>query len=80
MPTPSLRNRLKQAHAQHGLTQADLATRIGVSRKTVNTIENGVFVPSTTLALMLAQAFGVSVEDLFWLDPSPAAALAEPEA
>jgi putative transcriptional regulator len=62
------------------LTQADLATRIGVSRKTVNTIENGVFVPSTTLALMLAQAFGVSVEDLFWLDPSPAAALAEPEA
>ena len=46
-----LGNRLKEARARHGLTQADLATRVGVSRKTINTVENGVFTPSTTLAL-----------------------------
>ncbi|MFZ0012931.1 MAG: helix-turn-helix domain-containing protein [Acidimicrobiia bacterium] len=40
---------------------------VGVSRKTVNTVENGVFVPSTTLALQLADFFGCKVEDLFAL-------------
>ena len=50
------------------LTQAELADKVGVSRKTVNTVENGVFVPSTTLALSLARALGVTVEDLFWLN------------
>ena len=64
----SLKNRLKDERARLGLTQADLAARIGVSRKTINTVENGVFVPSTVLALRLAQALGVSVEQLFWLD------------
>ena len=64
-----LKNRLKDERARLGLTQADLAARIGVSRKTINTVENGVFVPSTILALRLAQALGVSVEQLFWLEP-----------
>jgi putative transcriptional regulator len=50
-----------------GLTQAELAERAGVSRKTVNTVENGVFVPSTILALSLARALGTTVEELFWL-------------
>ncbi len=49
------------------MTQADLALRIGVSRKTINTIENGVFVPSTILALLLAGAFDVPVERIFCL-------------
>ncbi|MCE8440000.1 helix-turn-helix domain-containing protein [Rhodovulum sulfidophilum] len=40
---------------------------VEVSRKTINTVENGVFVPSTTLALRLARCLGVSVEDLFTL-------------
>ena len=53
--------------AEHGLTQAELAARVSVSRKTVNTVENGVFVPSTTLALKLAAALGCKVEDLFRL-------------
>lgn len=50
-----------------GLTQAELAERAGVSRKTINTVENGVFVPSTTLALTLARALGTTVEALFFL-------------
>jgi putative transcriptional regulator len=62
-----LRNRLKEMRAEHGLTQAELAARVSVSRKTVNTVENGVFVPSTTLALKLAAALGCKVEDLFQL-------------
>lgn len=63
-----LHNRLKEARTAAGLTQAELALRIGASRKTVNTIENGVFVPSTVLALRLAGALGVPVEALFSLD------------
>lgn len=62
-----LLNRLKELRTDRGWTQEELAERIGVSRKTINTIENGVFVPSTILALRLAAAFRVSVEDLFQL-------------
>lgn len=51
-----------------GLTQADLAVAVGVSRKTINTIENRVFVPSTVLALKIAQELGVSVHDIFELE------------
>lgn len=60
--------RLKEVRTEAGLTQAELAERVGVSRKTVNTVENGVFVPSTLLALGLARALRVKVEDLFWLE------------
>ena len=63
-----LGTRLREARTEAGLTQAELAERIGVSRKTVNTVENGVFVPSTVLALKLAQALGTSVEALFFLE------------
>jgi putative transcriptional regulator len=63
----ALRNRLKEARSELGLTQAELAVRVSVSRKTINTVENGVFVPSTTLALRLAAALGRKVEDLFQL-------------
>jgi putative transcriptional regulator len=59
--------RLKEARTAAGLTQAELADRVGVSRKTINTVENGVFIPSTLLALKLAQTLGVKVEDLFYL-------------
>ncbi len=62
-----LGNNLKDARTGLNLTQADLAALIGVSRKTINTVENGVFVPSTTLALLLAQALKSRVEDLFYL-------------
>ena len=49
------------------MSKAELASAIGVSRKTVNTVENGVFVPSTVIALRLAAALGEPVEALFAL-------------
>jgi len=58
---------LKTLRTAQGLTQAELAARIGVSRKTINTIENGVFTPSVTLALRLATDLGTTVETLFSL-------------
>jgi putative transcriptional regulator len=60
-------NKLKEERARLNLTQADLATMVGVSRKTINTVENGVFIPSTVLALRLARALGTTVESLFQL-------------
>jgi putative transcriptional regulator len=63
-----LANRLKERRGALGLTQAELAERVGVTRKTVNTVENGVFTPSTTLAIKLSQALGLSVEQLFWIE------------
>jgi len=61
-------NTLKDERARLELTQADLAARVGVSRKTINTVENGVFVPSTILALKLARALDRKVEDIFRVD------------
>lgn len=63
-----LRNNLRDAREAVGWTQAELADAIGVSRKTVNTVENGVFIPSVVVALKLAQALGTTVEQLFVLD------------
>ena len=63
-----LLNKLKDRRTELGLTQAELAERCGVTRKTVNTVENGVFTPSATLAIKLAQALELSVEQLFWID------------
>lgn len=59
--------RLKETRTAADLTQAQLAELAGVSRKTINTVENGVFVPSTLLALRLAKALGTTVEALFHL-------------
>jgi putative transcriptional regulator len=60
-------NHLRKERGQRGLTQAELAALVGVSRKTINTVENGVFVPSTILALRLARLLAVPVERLFEL-------------
>lgn len=65
---PGLVVHLESRRRAAGLTQADLAEAAGVSRKTINTVENGVFVPSTLLALRLAQVLGCSVHDLFELE------------
>ena len=63
-----LANRLKERRGELGLTQAELSERVAVTRKTVNTVENGVFTPSATLALKLAAALGLTVEQLFWIE------------
>jgi putative transcriptional regulator len=64
----TLRNHIKVERARRNLTQEQLADLAGVTRKTINTIETGRFVPSTILALTLARVLGVRVEDLFELD------------
>jgi len=64
-----LANRLKDRRTELGLTQAELAERVGVTRKTVNTVENNVFTPSATLAIKLARALDLTVEQLFWIEP-----------
>ena len=63
-----LANRIKDRRTELGLTQAELAERVGVTRKTVNTVENNVFTPSATLAIKLARALGLAVEQLFWIE------------
>ena len=63
----NLINHLKTHRQAAGLTQAALADAVTVSRKTINTVENGVFIPSTVLALKLAAALETSVESLFEL-------------
>lgn len=63
-----MKNRLKIERAEQNLSQADLAERIGVSRQTINSIETGRYIPSTTLALKLARVFGKPVEQVFSLD------------
>ncbi len=68
MGEPQLINSLKVERARRDLTQEDLAALVGVSRKTINTIERGKFIPSTWLALKLARALGMKVEELFQLE------------
>ena len=63
-----LGNRLKERRSELGLTQGELAELCLVSRKTINTVENGVFVPSTLLALKIARVLNLSVEQLFWIE------------
>lgn len=67
MSAGRLKNTLKIQRARHNLTQAQLAERVGVTRKTINTVENGKYVPSAYLALKMARALEVSVEELFQL-------------
>lgn len=62
-----LTNSLRPIREARGWTQGQLAEMIGVSRKTINTVENGVFIPSTVIALKLAAALDARVEDLFRL-------------
>jgi putative transcriptional regulator len=62
-----LLNNLEAARKSAGLTQQQLSELAEVSRKSINAIENGVYVPSTVLALKIAETLGCSVEDLFRL-------------
>ncbi|HEY3388026.1 MAG TPA: helix-turn-helix transcriptional regulator [Prolixibacteraceae bacterium] len=62
-----LKNQIKVQRAIKNITQEELATQIGVTRKTINTIETAKFIPSTILAIRLARFFGIKVEELFEL-------------
>lgn len=63
-----LKNRIRVYRAEHRLSQAELASLIGVSRKTISTIEVGRFIPSTVIALKIARHFKVHVEDIFSIE------------
>ncbi len=60
-----LSNSIKVQRAKKNLTQEQLAHRVGVTRKTINTVENGIYIPSTYLALKMAKVLDVPVEELF---------------
>ena len=62
-----LLNNLEQLRRAAGLTQQELSVDAEVSRKSINAIENGIYVPSTVLALKIAKTLKCKVEDLFKL-------------
>ena len=61
-----LKNRLKEARADRGLSQAELAKLVGVSRNTISSIETGQFSPTAKLALVLCTALDKRFEDPFY--------------
>lgn len=61
-----LRNRLKEARAEHKLSQGQLAELVGVSRNTISSIETGQFNPTAKLALVLCIALDKKFEELFY--------------
>jgi len=62
-----LKNNLEEFSREAGLTQQDLSEKAEVSRKSINAIENGIYVPSTVLALKIAKTLKCKVENLFEL-------------
>tara|TARA_Y100001001_G_scaffold69862_1_gene67936 strand:- start:60 stop:308 length:249 start_codon:yes stop_codon:yes gene_type:complete len=62
-----LNNQLEERRRASGLTQAALADKVGVSRKSINSIENGIYIPTTVLALKIAKALNCTIHDLFQL-------------
>ena len=62
-----LLNNLEELRKSCGLTQQELSESAGVSRKSINAIENGIYVPSTVLALKIAKTLNCTVEEIFEL-------------
>ncbi|MGB7214875.1 MAG: helix-turn-helix transcriptional regulator [Gammaproteobacteria bacterium] len=63
-----MKNRIRALRAEKGWSQAELAERVGVSRNSINAIENGKFDPSLPLAFRIADVFGLKIEDIFLRD------------
>jgi len=66
MPEISTQNRLKLARVESGLTQAQLANRVDVTRQTIGLIEAGGYNPTLNLCLRLAEVTGKTLDELFW--------------
>jgi putative transcriptional regulator len=60
-----MKNRVSELRLAIGWSQGELATNLGVSRQTINSIENGRYLPSLPLALSLARTFDTTVENIF---------------
>ncbi len=64
-----IKNRLKEWRVKKGdITQEELAKRVGVSRQTINAIEKGKYLPTLKLAFKLSKFFGVTIEDIFYIE------------
>ena len=63
-----MRNRVRELRTEHGWSQTELGERLGVSRQTVNAIENERYDPSLPLAFLISRAFGLPIEQLFFED------------
>ena len=74
-----MKNHLKSLRAARGWSQADLATRLGVSRQTVNALEVGKYDPSLPLAFAIARLFGEPIEAIFEPNLSAALAVGKPQ-
>lgn len=61
-------NRIKELRARHGLTQDDLAKKVGVRRETIVFLEKGRYNPSLNLAHDVAKTFGMTIEEVFLLE------------
>lgn len=60
-----MENRVGELRAASGMSQGDLASALGVSRQTINSIENGRYLPSLPLAFAIARNFDSSIEEIF---------------
>lgn len=66
---PMMMNRVRELRgAKNGMTQQDLADRVGVTRQTIVALEGGAYTPSLALALRIAKEFGKKTEDVFRLE------------
>jgi putative transcriptional regulator len=61
-----VRNRLRELRTEHGWSQTELGERLGVSRQTINAIENERYDPSLPLAFLIAKVFALPIEQLFF--------------
>jgi putative transcriptional regulator len=66
--TPTIKNRVREMRAERGWTQQELADAVGVSRQSINSIENDRYVPSLPLALTFARVFKCTTDDIFTLE------------
>lgn len=66
-----MRNDVKRLRSERGLSQSQLAAALGVSRQTVNAIENDRYDPSLPLVFALARFFTRPIEEIFHDDPAP---------
>lgn len=70
MPNDALANTVREVRRARRMTQAELASAVGISRQTVVSIEGGDYAPSVLLALRLADALEHPIDQLFFIDPT----------
>jgi len=68
MPLGQTANRVRLARVAEGLTQTELATRVGVTRQTIGLVEAGGYNPTLSLCLRIAKATGKTLDELFWVE------------